>query len=413
MRTIYILLLSLLISLSAFSQATLSTSLTACYTLDGNANDPINFLTGNLSAVTPTVNRFGALNSAMAFNGTTSSFIQLPNSPLLKANAVSFSCWAKTNSPSTPYQYIVFTTNGCFSYYEGYELAFQNVGTNAYKFQLAKSSSSCSSGGQIILTGSTTTITANSWVHVGFYAGPDSLKLYVNGMLDGALANSNPLTYGANTNVYLGGNNQTPNQPFNGSLDNVRFYNRKLSGTEFNQLYALDPICQPQPVATFSPSPYYPCVNQTVSLIGVYSNSPTTFSWLMPGGTPSVSSIANPTVTYTSAGIYSITQTASNAYGTTAPVTKTVNVSTCIGIQELSSDPSLKVYPNPFTNEFSISGLESSSEIKVYNALGSLILNKTTNEETEKVNLGLQPQGIYIVRVFSKGKYSTLKMIKE
>ena len=100
MKAFY-LVLSILFAGCLSAQVNLTSSLTACYALDGNTNEPINNLTGTLSAVTPTVNRLSQANSAMAFNGTPSSFIQLPNNPLLKANAVSFSAWAKTNSTNT------------------------------------------------------------------------------------------------------------------------------------------------------------------------------------------------------------------------------------------------------------------------------------------------------------------------
>jgi len=63
MKQIYFFL-CLALNVLAFSQASLSTSLTACYALDGNANDPISSLTGTLSAVTPTVNRFSQPNTA-------------------------------------------------------------------------------------------------------------------------------------------------------------------------------------------------------------------------------------------------------------------------------------------------------------------------------------------------------------
>lgn len=412
MKQIY-LSLCLLFNILAFSQASLSTSLTACYALDANANDPISSLTGTLSAVTPTVNRFSQPNTAMAFNGTTTSFIQLPNNSLLKSNAVSFSGWAKTNSLNTPYQYIVFTTNGCFSYYEGYEMAFQNVSTNAYRLQVAKSNSSCSPSGQIVLMSNTTTLTANSWIHVGFYAGPDSLKIYVNGVLDGAMANSNPLTYAATTNVYLGGTNQSTNQPLNGALDNVRFYNRKLSNAEFNQLYTLDPICQPQPVASFSMSANNVCVNQPVSLISTSTNSPSTFSWQMAGGTPSVSAVANPTVSYVNAGTYTISLVASNAFGSSAPVSQIINVATCIGVNELINDKSVYVFPNPTKNEINIIGADKGSQIKIFNALGALIFAGVAEAESEKINLSQYNQGLYFIRLVQNGKHITTKLIKE
>lgn len=353
MRNIYILLLSL-IHLIAFSQASLSTSLTACYSLDGNANDPISALNGTLSAITPTVNRFSQPNTAMAFNGNITSFIRLPDNALIKPTSVSASCWVKTNVTNS-HQYIIYTNNGCSNYYEGYTLLYFNVGPNAYRFSIVKSTTPCGSSSQMVVYGNTTTITANTWYHVGFYIGSDSLKLYVNGQLNGSLANSNPIVYGSNKDVILGGTNEMVNLPLNGSLDNVRFYNRKLSGTEFNQLYTLDPICQPQPVASFSVSTNNFCINQTIALTSTSTNSPTTYAWTMAGGSPSVSTIASPVVSYSAAGVYTISLVASNAFGSSAPATQTVNVSTCIGVQELASNAFMNAYPNPFTNEFSIS----------------------------------------------------------
>lgn len=412
MKTLYFTLCILFVgSLSA--QVSLSSSLTACYSLDGNANDPISSLNGTLSAVTPTVNRFSQPNTALAFNGTTTSFVRLPNSSLLKSSAVSFSGWAKTNSINTPYQYIVFTTNGCFSYYEGYEMAFQNVSTNAYRLQVAKSYSSCLSSGQIVLMSSTTTITANNWIHVGFYAGPDSLKIYVNGVLDGAMANSNPLTYGATTNVYLGGTNQTTNQPLNGALDNIRFYNRKLSNTEFNQLYNLDPICQPQPVASFSMSLPAVCVNQPLNLYSTSTNSPTTFAWQMAGGTPSVSTIINPSVTYTAAGIYTVSLVASNGFGSSTPTTQTISVSTCMNIDKNTINTTYEIYPNPTKNELFVSGIEKGTEINVFNMLGALVYSVRVESDKEKINLTTQSPGLYIMRFVSQGKMITTKVVKE
>src|SRR5688572_22420249 len=94
------------------AQTTLNTSLTACYSLNNNANDPISGLNGTVSAVTPTVNRFNSPSTAYYFNG--SSHIRLPDNPLLKpANAVSFALWVKpTFNGGT---HIIYTRNNLFS----------------------------------------------------------------------------------------------------------------------------------------------------------------------------------------------------------------------------------------------------------------------------------------------------------
>jgi PKD repeat protein len=45
------------------------------------------------------------------------------------------------------------------------------------------------------------------------------------------------------------------------------------------------------------------------------TNNPTSWSWSFPGGTPSTSTAKNPTVTYSTAGTYNVTLTATNAGG--------------------------------------------------------------------------------------------------
>lgn len=107
-----LLTLFAIIIIGVANSQTLTTSLTACYALNSNANDPINSLNGTLSAVTTTVDRFNTPNSAFYFSGASNSFIELPNSPLLKpSNAISFSAWIKPNSPFTYAQYVVVTKN--------------------------------------------------------------------------------------------------------------------------------------------------------------------------------------------------------------------------------------------------------------------------------------------------------------
>jgi PKD repeat protein len=77
------------------------------------------------------------------------------------------------------------------------------------------------------------------------------------------------------------------------------------------------------PVASFSGSPTTICAGQTVAFTDLSTNSPTSWAWTFTGGTPSSSTIQNPTVTYNTPGSYSVTLTATNASGSSAPVTMT------------------------------------------------------------------------------------------
>jgi len=325
----HFLVLFFLSVLSLNAQVNLSSSLTACYALDGNANDPLSSLNGTLSSVTATVDRFNNANSAFAFAGTPGSSITLPNNALIKAPQVSFSGWVRFNTISTS-QYLVFTHNGCGNYHEGYMLAGSNQVPGGFKLQMAKANNTCSSPGQTTLNG-TTALSAQTWYHVGFYAGPDSLKLYLNGALESSIANPSPLTYNPLSNVVLGGSGLAFNIPFSGTMDNVRFYNRKLNGSEFQQLYLLDPSCSgiplgSAPVVAFTVSAVSVCAGNSVTLSDLSTNNPTAWNWQTPGANTPTSSVQNPVITYTNPGTYVVSLVSSNTVGASNTGTQSIVV---------------------------------------------------------------------------------------
>jgi hypothetical protein len=322
-------LILLFVCISAKSQVTLNTSLVACYALNGNATEPINGLNGTVNLATAVADRFGNSNSALSFSGLSGCNVVLPNSSLLKANAVSVSCWAK---PTVLGGVIVFAQNSCSSYFEGYEIFLGSTGIP----QVVKSTNACSPASQIILAG-TTALTTGTWYHLGFYAGPDSLKLYINGVLNASMANSNPLNYGASANVVIAGTNTSPNYPYNGAVDNVRFYNRKLTNTEFNQLYVLDPSCS-VPTSSFSITSSAICPGQSVACTDASFGNPTAWNWQVTGPVSASATVANPVFTFQTVGTYTVSLTTSNSFGAGTTYTSSVLVN-----------------PNPVLNAFSTS----------------------------------------------------------
>ena len=84
------------------------------------------------------------------------------------------------------------------------------------------------------------------------------------------------------------------------------------------------------PIARFAVAPGTSakvCVNSTVTLRDYSYNytaggGPLTYTWSLPGGTPSTATGASVTVTYPTAGIYSVTETVSNSSGSNS-VTQT------------------------------------------------------------------------------------------
>ncbi len=62
------------------------------------------------------------------------------------------------------------------------------------------------------------------------------------------------------------------------------------------------------------------CTGQAITLTDASTGGPTSWTWTMPGGTPSSATTQNASVTYSTAGVKSITLTVSNTTGTTTAV---------------------------------------------------------------------------------------------
>ena len=75
----------------------------------------------------------------------------------------------------------------------------------------------------------------------------------------------------------------------------------------------------------------------------------------------------------------------------------------------------VNIYPNPFKSEFYIScdGIDGSSDITVYNAVGKLVFKKKISSSNETVHLPNLDKGIYFVKIINnKSIITNLKIIK-
>ena len=112
---------------------------------------------------------------------------------------------------------------------------------------------------------------------------------------------------------------------------NVIIAIRNLSGYG-NNIY-IDNINVTGVVASSPPTPSFTtassavCAGQSIAYTNTSTNSPTSYSWSFPGGTPSTSTAASPTVTYNTAGTYNVVLTATNVSGSnTTTMTNYVTV---------------------------------------------------------------------------------------
>lgn len=82
------------------------------------------------------------------------------------------------------------------------------------------------------------------------------------------------------------------------------------------------------PVAKAKSNDTITCTNYSVQLQGTGTNSPSTYTWKMTGGSPATSTAQNPTVTYLSPGLKQVILTVKNSKGVSFPDTMDILVNT-------------------------------------------------------------------------------------
>lgn len=214
-------------------------SLKACYPMDCNANNygPTGSayngtIFGN---VTCTSGHTGASNKALQFGGTSVDYVSLPNLPGVKpSNQLTIAGWFNVSSGSN--QVLVYANNGCGSNFDAYSLTWN--GSNTFTGYKRPGLTGCGAGVSI-----SSSAVSPGWHFVVWYISNTALKLSIDNGAYTTVSHTVPFNYNASTGVILGGTNQSVNAPFNGKIDNLRFYTRPLSVSEVSDLYNNDVDC--------------------------------------------------------------------------------------------------------------------------------------------------------------------------
>ena len=85
-----------------------------------------------------------------------------------------------------------------------------------------------------------------------------------------------------------------------------------LDNFSVNESITTDPV-----VSDFTASKTVVCVGETVNFLDQSSNQPNAWNWTFEGGTPSSATSQNPSVTYSTPGVYNVTLDATNSLGGT------------------------------------------------------------------------------------------------
>jgi hypothetical protein len=73
-------------------------------------------------------------------------------------------------------------------------------------------------------------------------------------------------------------------------------------------------------------------------------------------------------------------------------------ISGLTGTGNLNSDV-LRMYPNPTTGIVNISGLEPGNRIRVYNAVGTMIMHIRAESTYQRISLENRPSGLYLIEI--------------
>ncbi len=151
-----------------------------------------------------------------------------------------------------------------------------------------------------------------------------STSFNVNCDVDGALVSITKNNSILGTGYATGGSvNVALNPAVSGAgtvLVTVTAYNKVTYQQTVNIITSSNP-----PVCDFSGTPLTILEGETVAFTDLSTEYPTSWSWTFAGGTPSTSTLMNPTITYTTAGTYEVTLYVENANGNDAE-TKTAYV---------------------------------------------------------------------------------------
>lgn len=223
--------------------------------MDGNANDSSgNGNNGTVTGATLTTDRYGQANKAYNFNGVANNIAVLSNVLLNITQEISITAWVKTNTAKWDriMQKYTAPSGGNIPLYSLSQRGLAGSGWGC-EFDNGADGGNGSGGYRQIF--SATPVSAGVWYHVvctGSKSG-SYFRVYVNGVQKAnaswfSAGNLNIGTNGSDLNI-----GRSRDASFDGTVDDVRIYNRALSAAEVTALYNEAP--PPTPTSTPTPTP--------------------------------------------------------------------------------------------------------------------------------------------------------------
>ena len=341
MKKMNLTLLLLLFAVISFAQNVPpyvpTNGLVGWWPFNGNANDESgNGNNGTVNGATLTTDRFGQVGNAYSFDGI-SNDISVQHNSSLNILPVSISVWFKT-SISQPNKMLV-NKYACQSQ-NGYSFRLNSNKPSAFYFSNSSGTSNYLSLDPISTNFSS--LNDNSWHNGTIIIEPDSVKLYIDGILlnsdtvNGVLSVTSTienLRFGSYPqNICFGPQNFF----YDGQIDDIGIWNRALTQQEITDLYNAN-IC-------------YQLVTVTDTLL--------------------------------------------------------INTGSITGFNPLSYENTIKIWPNPSNSQITIDAgdlnVMNGYSIRIVNALGQQMFQTALTQQQYVVNLsGWTGPGLYYVNIIN------------
>ncbi|MCD4829079.1 MAG: hypothetical protein K8R90_06580 [Candidatus Cloacimonetes bacterium] len=208
-----------------------TTGLVAYYPFDGNANDESgNEHIGSVNGAVLTTDRFENVNKAYEFFGTDEYISVQDNNDFDLFSSIdskaTISTWVKLNVVSGEHTILTHKTTGIdtrwvLGHYSapgnGIFFAIINAGTISYQLHNLEE------------------LNDTDWHHLALVKDGSQYKIFIDGEI--SFTGTSTATVNANGNLWMGVKCDTWPGDLNGKLDEVKLYNRALSGIEVRALY--------------------------------------------------------------------------------------------------------------------------------------------------------------------------------